>query len=333
MQATLSFPTGRALDLIPLGRIGLDLYPDQFNASFEEVSGFTVSLGGSPANVAIGAAKLGLRTGFLGRMCDDGIAGYLKRRLREVNINTEGLTVDQSTAVTGLAFVEILSPTQCNTIMYRDNAVDLKLEPGDIDEDYLASARCLLISGTALSQRPSREATMRAIELAHAHGLVVAMDIDYRPYSWTSPEETAKVLSDAASQCHLIIGNNEEFDVMLPGQDPEAQVTQWFNHQAQLVMLKHGKEGSTAFLKDGQKHTAGIFEVEAKMTNGSGDAFAAGLLYQLMQGSSIETAMQFGSACASLNLLGDDCSYAMPTLEQVEAFLTERVGSATGGQG
>ena len=104
MNLTLQFNHDTPLDLIPLGRIGLDLYPDQFNATFETVKGFSASLGGSPGNVAIGAAKLGLKTGFIGRLCDDGIGRYLLRRVEEVGINTEGLVFDNTGPLTGLAF-------------------------------------------------------------------------------------------------------------------------------------------------------------------------------------------------------------------------------------
>lgn len=316
------------LDLISLGRAAMDFYPEKFNAPIYESTRFKFSLGGSPGNTAIGAAKLGLRTGFIGRLTDDMLGQYLMRRLEADGINTEGIVIDRSGAQSGLAFVEIRSPSDCGLVMYRENAVDLRLEPADISSDYIRGAKALLVSGTALSRSPSREAALLALEYARNHDVVTIMDIDYRPYSWVSPDETSIYLSLAAAKCNIIIGTREEFDVLdairgCSGDDRQV-ISRWFKEAAQIIIIKFGMNGSTAYLADGSEHTAEVFPVEAKMTNGAGDAYSAGLLYGLIKDLGIARSMEVASASAALNLLGDDCSYAMPTLEQVRQFLAER---------
>ena len=216
-MSLVTFKSDADLDLIPLGRIGMDFYPEKFNAPIHESSRFAFSLGGSPANIAIGAAKLGLRTGFIGRVADDPLGQYLIRRLQADSVNTEGIVIDRSGAQTGLAFVEVRAPTDCYPIMYRENAVDLRLEPGDIREGYVQRTKAILVSGTALSRNPSREAALLALKYAQYHDVVTIMDIDYRPYAWTSPEQTSMHLSRAAAECHIIIGTRDEFDILESG--------------------------------------------------------------------------------------------------------------------
>src|SRR5690625_4299492 len=157
----------------------------------EETSSFTKYVGGSPANIAIGSARLGLKTGFIGKISDDQMGRYIKGYLEENQIDTSQVVTDQTGAVTGLAFTEIKSPTDCSILMYRDNVADLKLRPEEVSERYVLDAKVLLISGTALAQSPSREAVFQALTYARQHGTVVIFDIDYRPYSWLSPEETS----------------------------------------------------------------------------------------------------------------------------------------------
>jgi 5-dehydro-2-deoxygluconokinase len=294
----------------------------------EDTRTFTKYVGGSPANIVIGAARLGLKTGFVGKVSDDQMGRYITRYLKENQIDTSGVVTDGTGAVTGLTFTEIKSPTDCSILMYRDNVADLKLDPEEVSESYIRDAKALLISGTALAQSPSREAVFLALDYARKHGVTVFFDIDYRPSSWGSKSETGVYCRLAAEKCVVIIGTREEFDLMehldmeANGRD-ETTAQKWFERNAEIVVIKHGGEGSIAYVKNGGSYKGKIFPADIVKTFGAGDAYASSFIYGLMNGWDIERAMAFGSASAAIVISSHSCSDAMPTEEQVEDFIKQ----------
>ncbi|WP_090648192.1 5-dehydro-2-deoxygluconokinase [Paenibacillus sp. UNC496MF] len=326
MDNTLAFPAGRPRDFVAIGRLCIDLNANEINRPMEETMTFTKYVGGSPANICIGMARLGHRTAFIGKIADDQMGRFILGYLRDNGIDASGVTTDRTGAVTGLAFTEIKSPEDCSILMYRDNAADLLLAPAEVDEALIAESRVLLVSGTALAKSPSREAVLLAIRYARKHGTKVVFDIDYRPYTWTSPEETAIYYHLAAEKSDIIIGTREEFD-MLERFDGNAErsdavtAAQWFGCRAELVVIKHGKDGSIAYGKDGGSHRGAIFPAKVVKTFGAGDSYAAGFLHGLMQGWSVDRSMAYGSAAASIVISSHSCSDAMPTAEQVDAYI------------
>jgi 5-dehydro-2-deoxygluconokinase len=321
----LTFDPQKPLDFIAIGRLCIDLNANEINRPMEETITFTKYVGGSPANIAIGMSRLGMKTGFIGRVADDQMGRFIINYLKKNNIDTSNVITDKSGSVTGLAFTEIKSPTDCSILMYRDNVADLKLEPKDIKEDYIKQAKVLLISGTALAKSPSREAVFLALDYARKHGVVVFFDLDYRPYTWNSQEETAIYYNLAAEKCDVIIGTRDEFDMMECFedniQDDEKTAKKWFNHQAKIVVIKHGKDGSIAYTKTGEKFVGTIFPAKIIKTFGAGDSYAAGFIYGLMNGWDIPKAMEYGAAAASIVISSHSCSDAMPTLQQIEEFI------------
>jgi 5-dehydro-2-deoxygluconokinase len=189
-MSLLTFDDKRPMDFISLGRLCIDLNANEINRPMEETRTFTKYVGGSPANICIAMGRLGMKTGFIGRVANDQHGRFILNYLQEMGVDTSNVITDMSGSVTGLAFTEIKSPTECSILMYRDNAADLKLEPGDVSEAYIRNAKAILISGTALAQSPSREAVFVALDYARKHNVVVFFDIDYRPWSWQSKAET-----------------------------------------------------------------------------------------------------------------------------------------------
>ncbi|MBD3921209.1 5-dehydro-2-deoxygluconokinase [Paenibacillus sp. PR3] len=311
---------------VAIGRLCIDLNANEINRPMEETVTFTKYVGGSPANICIGMSRLGLRTGFIGKVANDQMGRFITGYLDREGIDRTGVSVDRTGAVTGLAFTEIKSPTDCSILMYRDNAADLLLESTEVPEDVIAQSQMLLISGTALAKSPSREAVFQALEYAKRHGVVIAFDLDYRPYTWTSDEETAAYYNLAAEKCDILLGTREEFDMMErfvhnPDRDDRVTAARWFDHSAQIVIIKHGKEGSIAYTKDGDSHRARSYPAQVVKTFGAGDSYAAGFLYGLMQGWTISDSMAFGSAAASIVISSHSCSDAMPTVEQVHDYI------------
>jgi len=322
----VQFPTGRSVDFAAIGRLCIDLNANEIHRPMEETRTFTKYVGGSPANITIGMSRFGLRTAFVGKIANDQMGRFIHQYLEQNGIETSNVVTDRTGAVTGLAFTEIKSPTDCSILMYRDNAADLLLTPGEVSEELIARTNMFLISGTALAQSPSREAVFQALRYAKKHGCVIVFDLDYRPYTWKSSEETAVYYNLAAEACDIIIGTREEFDMMERFEhNPERidQVTagKWFDYSAKIVIIKHGKEGSIAYTKDGASHRAKSFPAKVVKTFGAGDSYAAGFLYGLMQGWTLEKSMEFGSAAACIVISSHSCSDAMPRAEQVHEYI------------
>lgn len=322
----LLFQEDRPLDIVPIGRLAVDLNANEINRPMEETLTFTKYLGGSPANIAVATSRLGLKTGFIGRVANDQFGRYIMTYLKGSGIDTSSVVTDHSGAMTGLAFTEIKSPSECSILMYRENAVDLTLTCADVNEDYIRSAKAILISGTALSASPSREAVFKAMSLARKHKTLVFFDIDYRPYSWKSPEETAIYYSLAAEKCDVIIGTREEFDTLEAVTDPhntsdEITAKRWFDYNAKLVVIKHGKEGSYAYSSEGQVVKGAVFPVTPLKTFGAGDSYAGGFIYGLINGMTPAQSMEIGAASAAIVVSSHSCSDAMPTMEEIETFI------------
>ncbi|UYZ14795.1 5-dehydro-2-deoxygluconokinase [Brevibacillus sp. WF146] len=322
----LTFDSRKPTDFIAIGRLCIDLNANEINRPMEETLTFTKYVGGSPANIAIGLSRLGMKTGFIGRVADDQMGRFIVGYLEQNQIDTSQVIIDQSGSVTGLAFTEIKSPTECSILMYRDNAADLRLEPNDVNEEAIRNAKAILISGTALAKSPSREAVFLALDYARRHGVVTFFDLDYRPYTWTSPEETAIYYKLAAEKCDVIFGTREEFDRMErfdrnDRHDDAVTARRWFDCRARIVLIKHGKDGSIAYTNDGQCFAGTIFPAKVVKTFGAGDAYAAAVIYGLMQGWDIPKAIEYGAAAAAIVISSHSCSEAMPTVEQIERYI------------
>lgn len=324
MSGPLEIDSNRPIDVICLGRAGVDLYAREPNQSFNEVTGFEKFVGGSPANIAAALAKQGSKVGFISCVSDDGMGDYVCDYLRSLEIDVSGIQVDSSGTRTSLAVTE-MRPSYPEVVIYRNNAADLALQPQQIDEAYIASAKVLLISGTALSASPSREATLVAMDHAKRQGTNVVLDIDYRAYSWESPEASAIYYNIAAGLSDIVIGNREEFDVLeylsdKGNTDDEKSAARLLSQSTRLVIIKYGEKGCKAYQADSQLQQA-IFPVEAKKPFGAGDAFAGNLLHALLQHYSLQDALAMGAAAAAINVSGVSCSEAMPTTIELLDFM------------
>ena len=313
----------KKFDLIALGRACVDLNAVEYNRPMEETMTFSKYVGGSPANVAIGAAKLGLNVGFIGKIPDDQHGRFISNYMGGVGVDTSQMILDTEGRKTGLAFTEILSPEECSILMYRDNVADLYLAPEEIDEDYIKSSALLLVSGTALAQSPSREATLKAISFAHKHGVKVAFELDYRPYTWKNPEETSVYYTIVAQQADIVIGTRDEFDSLenFQNNDNDATTTALFAHRPELIVIKHGVEGSYAYTKSGDTYVGKAYKSNVLKTFGAGDSYAAAFLYALSQDKGIETALKYGSASAAIVVSKHSSSEAMPTVADIEHLI------------
>lgn len=319
----INFNPASELDLIAIGRACIDLNAVEYNRPMEETMTFKKYVGGSPANIAIGSSILGLKTGFIGKLADDQHGRFIEQYMRSIGIDTSNMVVDKDGHKTGLAFTEILSPAECSILMYRDEVADLYLDPSEVNEDYIKKAKVLLVSGTALAKSPSREATLKAVQLAKANDVKVIFELDYRSYTWKSPEETSVYYKIVAEQADVVVGTRDEFDVMEIVQEGnnENTINYLFKHEAELVVIKHGVEGSYAYTKSGQQFRGLAYKSNVLKTFGAGDSYASAFLYALITGKDIETALKYGSASASIVVSKHSSSEAMPKVEEIEALI------------
>lgn len=323
----ISFDGAREYDLILLGRIAIDFNPVDMNRPLEESGNFNKYLGGSPANIAVGMARLGKKVGFFAKVSDDQFGDYVTHYFEREGIDTSRITRCVGGENLGLTFTEIISPAESRILMYRDGVADLMLHPEDIDEDYIRRAKALLISGTALAASPSREAALKAVMLARKNGTVVIFDIDYRAYTWKNPDEISVYYSLVARDSDLIIGSREEFDlterILGISPDDKESARRWHDCGCRIVVIKHGKDGSTAYTCDGKSYSVKPFPTNAMKGFGGGDGYASSFLRALIDGCDVPKALEYGSASASMLISAHSCSAAMPTFAELEAFIRE----------
>ncbi|HAK45763.1 MAG TPA: 5-dehydro-2-deoxygluconokinase [Spirochaeta sp.] len=324
----MEFSKNKTIDIVALGRAGIDLNAEKMNVSMEDNMTFRKTVGGSAANIAVACSMHGLSVGFIGRVSDDQHGRYIRTYFDSKGINTDNLITDTDGCMNGLAFTEIKSSKDSSFILYRDNVADLNLSVKDIDEEYVKKTRILVISGTALSTSPSREAVFAALEYAEKHGTKVILDIDYRNYTWKSVEESGIYLSLAAEKCDIIVGTREEFDMLemfsIPGNKDDALTARrWFDFRAEIVIVKHGKEGSFAYTEEGRIVEGAVFPVTPLKTMGAGDSYAGGLIYGLLTGKTIAEAMEIGAGAAAIVVQKPDCSESMPSYREIQAFIAD----------
>lgn len=321
----ITFDRSRPFDLVLLGRVAVDFNPVDYFQPLEECTTFKKYVGGSPANIAVGAARHGMKIGFFARVSDDQLGDFVTHFFQKEGIDTSRIRRCENGEKIGLTFTEILSRDESSILMYRNCIADLQLHPDDIDEEYIKNTKALLISGTSLAASPSREAALKAVMLAKRNGTKIIFDVDYRSYSWKNMDEISIYYSMVAREADIIMGSREEFDLMEaliePGRDDLQSAAYWHSQNAKIVIIKHGKKGSTAYTCDGKQYTVRPFPVDALKSFGGGDGYGAGFLYGLYSGWDMFDCLEFGCAQASMMVAAHSCSEEMPRAEEIHAFI------------
>ena len=323
----IEFDETRKLDLIPIGRVAIDFNPLDYFKPLSESTDFRKYVGGSPANIAVGLARLGKKVGFIGKVSDDQFGDYVTDFFKKEGIDVSHIFRATGGEKLGLTFTEILSKDESSILMYRDGIADLMLNVDEIDEDYIKSAKAILISGSALSQSPSREACLKAMFIAKKVNTRVIFDVDYRPYNWKNKDEIAIYYSLVASNSDMIMGSREEFDlteaISAPGRTDAESAKDWIAKGNKIVIIKHGKQGSTAYTADGNSYSIKPFPVKAFKSFGGGDGYGSSFIYGLLSGWDILDCLEMGSASASMLVAAHGCSLFMPTLKEVKEFIAK----------
>ncbi|SCX73789.1 5-dehydro-2-deoxygluconokinase [Variovorax sp. EL159] len=327
---TLNFPEGRRYDLACLGRLAVDLYAQQIGSRLEDAASFSKYLGGSSANIAFGAARLGLRAAMISRVGDEQMGRFLVETLQREGCDVSQVQVDPQ-RLTALVLLGLKDRDTFPLLFYRENCADMALEADGINEAFIAQCRALLITGTHLSAPGVRAASVAALDHAQKHGVLRVLDIDYRPVLWgltkrgeganrfVPDAQVTQRLQTLLPRFDLLIGTEEEFLIAGGVQGDLMASLRAVRAVTQAAMVvKLGAAGCCFIpgavperIEDAQ--TVQGERVEVLNVLGAGDAFAAGLMTGLLRGQPFEEAAQLANACGAIVVSRHACSAAMPT--------------------
>ena len=299
---------------------------------------FAKYIGGSPTNTAVGAARLGLRAALITRVGADHFGRFILEELAREGVDTRGVTTDPK-RLTALAILGIRDRERFPLLFYRQDCADMAIEAKDIDPAFIASPKAVLINGTHLSAPNVFEASLRAATVARAAGGKVVFDIDYRPVLWglTAPDlgenryvadagVTAR-LSQAIGLCDLIVGTEEEFQILGGEADALSALRAVRRQTAAVLVCKRGAQGCVAFAGEvGADFAGGVaragFDIEVFNVLGAGDAFMSGFLRGWLRDEPLDVCCDYANACGAIVVSRHGCAPAMPIWWELDAFLT-----------
>jgi len=315
-------------EVLTMGRIGVDLYPQQVGVGLDEVESFGKYLGGSASNVAVAAARYGRRTAVITRTGEDPFGTFLHTALRGYGVDDRYVTSVENLP-TPVTFCEIFPPDDFPLYFYRlPKAPDLEIHREELDTDAIREAGVFWATVTGLSEEPSRTATLAALE-ARARKDITVLDLDYRPMFWPSREEARRWVQQALPHVTVAVGNLDECETAVGEREPLAAAQALHGFGVKLAVVKQGPKGVLA--DDGTTATE-VAPVSVTVMNGlgAGDAFGGALCHGLLAGWDIERVMRFANAAGAIVASRLACSDAMPTAAEVDELLAGEP-RATGG--
>lgn len=317
--------------IICIGRSGVDLYPTEYGR-LEDVKSFTKHVGGSPANIAVQAAKLGMDTAFLGKIAQDGFGMFVREYLSSVGIDVSHLTeVNDPQIRHSLAVAHQIEQGQISYFFYRAEPADQFLSMDDIEESFLRQFRIVLISGASMCASPSREAVLYAIELAAQHHVTLAFDPDYRKTGWDNLKQAQLYNWLAAKKTQIFCATEEEFEIAtaLSGSlNTRSAIHRLLDNGVELVCIKKGAEGSAFYLQNGTVFRTMPMPTRIQKSLGAGDSFLGTLLTKRLEGIPIQVAARYAAAAASITISGRSCSDSMPDGNTLESYMAAHESGA-----
>ncbi|MFI6077871.1 5-dehydro-2-deoxygluconokinase [Actinoplanes sp. NPDC051343] len=306
-------------EVLTMGRLGVDLYPQQIGASLREVRTFAKFLGGSAANVAVASARYGRRTALLSRTGADPFGEFLHDALRGFGVDDRFVT-PVSTLPTPVTFCEIFPPDDFPLYFYRfPKAPDLEIYESELDLEAIRNAGIFWVTGTGLSQEPSRTATLAALKARDKSGITV-FDLDYRPMFWEARAEARRWYSEALSYATVAVGNLDEIDTAVGVREPRKAAAALHEAGVDLAVVKQGPAGVMAS-REGEEVVVPPVPVDVVNGLGAGDAFGGALCHGLLSGWDLQSVMRFCNAAGAIVAGRLSCADAMPTEAEVRAAL------------
>jgi fructokinase len=318
-----------AMDIVCLGELLVDMFPAEYGRRLAEVSAFLPKPGGAPANAAVAAARLGARSAFIGKVGDDAFGHHLVDVMRANGVDTRGIRFDRE-ARTTLAFIAKPDANTQEFVFYRNPGADTRLRPDELDRELLQWTRVLHFGSLSLGAEPIRSATWEALKLARQGGALISFDVNYRPSLWESPQQALDQVRSMIPHVDLVKVNEIELE-LLTGSQESAASRRLLELGPRLVVVTLGPLGSYFATLEGGEHVP-PFQVEAVDATGCGDAFIAGLLWQLIAGGDwraqliserLRSILRYANAVGALTATKVGVIPALPTAAQVEEFLSQ----------
>jgi 5-dehydro-2-deoxygluconokinase len=312
----MSSPT---FELLTMGRVGVDIYPQQVGVGLEDVTSFGKYLGGSPTNVAVAASRLGHRTAVITRTGRDPFGTYIHRALHGFGVDDRFVSPVDGLP-TPVTFCEIFPPDNFPLYFYREpKAPDLEIRVDELDFDAIRSAEIFWLTGTGLSAEPSREAHHAALETRGRNGITI-LDLDYRPMFWESPEQATEQIAAALPYVTVTAGNREECLIAVGEGDPQSAARALLAAGPDLAIVKQGPAG---VLGQRGEESVVVPAVPIDVVNGlgAGDAFGGALCHGLLSNWDLRRMLSFANAAGAYVAGQLACADAMPTVAEVEALM------------
>ena len=310
------------LDVLTMGRCGVDLYPLQTGVGLEDVATFGKYLGGSPTNVAVATSRLGHRTAVLTGVGDDPFGRFVRRAVREFGIDDSHIVIvpELHTPVT---FCEIFPPDHFPLWFYRaPSAPDLQIRPQDVPLDAVRGARLLWLTAAGLSKEPSRSAHLTALDARRGHGFT-ALDLDYRPSFWPGRQAAHDAVREVLGRVTVAVGNVEECQIAVGETEPDRAADALLEAGVELAVIKQGPHGVLGKTRE-ERVVVAATSVQVVNGLGAGDGFGGALCHGLLEGWSLRRTLEFASAAGAIVASRLECSGAMPTEADVDALIAER---------
>ena len=327
------------LDVITIGRASVDLYGQQVGGRLEDMASFSKAVGGCPANIAIGTARLGLKSGLITRVGDEAMGRFIREQMEREGVVTTGIRTDRQ-RLTALVVLGVRDDKSFPLIFYRENCADMALDENDVDEDFVASAGAVVVTGTHFSRPNTAAAQLKAIRIAKDNGRKVVFDVDYRPNLWgllghdagderyVHSDRVTEHLKPILPECDLIVGTEEELSIAGGYEDPLASIRAIRALSDATIVCKRGPMGCVVFpgeipdsLDDGVKGPG--FPVEVYNVLGAGDAFLSGFLRGWLRDEPLETCCAYANASGAFAVSRLLCSPEIPTFPELQHFLKE----------
>ncbi|MDQ2911680.1 MAG: 5-dehydro-2-deoxygluconokinase [Chloroflexota bacterium] len=312
-------------EVVTMGRVGVDLYPEQVGATLAEVRTFAKSLGGSPTNVAVAAARLGRRAAVITKVGNDGFGEYVRKALVGFGVDTRWIGTDPALR-TPLVFAELFPPDRFPILFYREpKAPDMNITTQDLDLDAIAAAPLFWTSGTGLSDEPSRAATLAALD-ARKRREITVHDVDHRPHLWASSDDARRWAREAVKRATVVVGNTDEVEMATGLRDPRKAAAALLEMGPSLAIVKRGHEGAYAWTAR-EEITVPAVEIPVLNGLGAGDAFGGALCHGLLAGWPLARTLALANAAGAIVASRLACADAMPRLDEIEALLARGVSA------
>ena len=306
------------LDVLAIGRCGVDIYPLQIGVGLEHVESFGKFLGGSAANVAVAAARLGNNTALISGVGDDPFGRFVRNELARLGVDNRYVT-SHGEYPTPVTFCEIFPPDDFPLYFYRrPSAPDLQILPQELDLDAVRNARLYWSTVTGLSEEPSRSAHFAAWS-ARGRAPLTVLDLDYRPMFWATSADASEQVQRALQHVTVAVGNREECEIAVGETNPEKAADALLDLGVQLAIVKQGPRGVLGKTKHSSV-TVAPNEVDVVNGLGAGDSFGGSLIHGLLHNWPLEKTLRYANAAGAIVASRLECSTAMPTAAEVAAL-------------